>query len=574
MGTTAQKLTYLSGTKDRLKTTINYAGAGLTNETFREYPEKLYDKYLDILKDNGEALFNGLPKATGTGTSLSLNETANTRMKMSLAPSELEQETTTGKNLAQLTLSEEETAGGITYKPNEDGSITITGTRTSGTTKKAFSVYLEPSTRYYFNCFDRNTGEKYENSQLQGVVSDFIVTTNDNFRTTSSFVAGTYDLALKGSTNGASFNGTYFFSLAKENLTTYEPYTGGIASPNPDYPQDIHTISGDNEIKVGNLNILNPNEMNLITGKHSNVTRYMWQINVKANTTYYIQLKKLQENTSYFRIAFCHSGEENNLTNDNLLSGVNPVTETVKSFTTLAEEGYLYYLIDLSGTSNTNYYKNVFCLSTIDTPFVEHQEQTLPLTLGTLEYCKIGNYEDEFYLATESDTSLVAGKWYLKKNIGKVVFDGNETWYTQSNFDTTDYYCYSIRSPYDLLQPASQVTLGNGLCNNFTQVSWYSIYGSKKNEQGFSIRHDQKYTYFKTSQSTLDNFKTWLSSNNTTVYYLLATPTYTLLNDTLQEELNNIKKALSYQDQTNISQVNDDLPFVISASAIKEYEAE
>ena len=95
----SDKLTYLSGTKDRLKTTINYAGAGLTNETFRQYPEKLYDKYLDILKDNGEALFNGIPKATGTGTSITLNETANTRIKMNLAPSELEQATTTGKNL-------------------------------------------------------------------------------------------------------------------------------------------------------------------------------------------------------------------------------------------------------------------------------------------------------------------------------------------------------------------------------------------------------------------------------------------------------------------------------------------
>ena len=127
----SDKLTYLSGTKDRLKTTINYAGAGLTNETFRQYPEKLYDKYLDILKDNGEALFNGLPKATGTGTSLSLNGTANTRMKMNLAPSELEQTTTTGKNLLKTVLPSTTSQHGLTLTQNSDGTFTVNGTSSS-----------------------------------------------------------------------------------------------------------------------------------------------------------------------------------------------------------------------------------------------------------------------------------------------------------------------------------------------------------------------------------------------------------------------------------------------------------
>ena len=65
-------------------------------------------------------------------------------------------------------------------------------------------------------------------------------------------------------------------------------------------------------------------------------------------------------------------------------------------------------------------------------------------------------------------------------------------------------------------------------------------------------------------------FKEWLSTHNIEVYYVLATPTKTLLSDTLQQQLDNISYAMAYQDQTNISQVNEDRPFVISASTVKD----
>jgi hypothetical protein len=41
MGTTAEKLTYLDGTKTLLKDTINLTGANITNDTFRSYAQKL-----------------------------------------------------------------------------------------------------------------------------------------------------------------------------------------------------------------------------------------------------------------------------------------------------------------------------------------------------------------------------------------------------------------------------------------------------------------------------------------------------------------------------------------------------
>ena len=39
----------------------------------------------------------------------------------------------------------------------------------------------------------------------------------------------------------------------------------------------------------------------------------------------------------------------------------------------------------------------------------------------------------------------------------------------------------------------------------------------------------------------------------------------------LIDQLNLLEKAMSKDGQTNISQVNNDLPFIISASALKEW---
>ena len=70
---------------------------------------------------------------------------------------------------------------------------------------------------------------------------------------------------------------------------------------------------------------------------------------------------------------------------------------------------------------------------------------------------------------------------------------------------------------------------------------------------------------------TLEKLKTWLSTHNLIVYYQYATPYLSLIEDTtLIEQLDKIEEAMSKQGQTNISQENNDLPFKITASALKD----
>jgi hypothetical protein len=74
--------------------------------------------------------------------------------------------------------------------------------------------------------------------------------------------------------------------------------------------------------------------------------------------------------------------------------------------------------------------------------------------------------------------------------------------------------------------------------------------------------------------TTIPNFKTWLSTHNTSVYYPLATPTNTEITDTtLIGQLEALKTAMSYAEQTNISQINDDIPFILKITALASYNS-
>lgn len=67
MGTTSDKLTYLNTTKGKIKDVINMIGANITSDTtFRNYATKLYDGYVNVLKDKNTLLDN-MPKGTSTG---------------------------------------------------------------------------------------------------------------------------------------------------------------------------------------------------------------------------------------------------------------------------------------------------------------------------------------------------------------------------------------------------------------------------------------------------------------------------------------------------------------------------
>jgi len=497
MGTTSEKLTYLNETKRQIKETINFAGGTLTNETFRQYPEKLYDKYLDILKDDGAELFASLPKATGSGTSISLNNTANTRMDIGLAPTLLNTEDFTQVEYLQSTGVGEYIDTG--FKPN------------SNTTFELDFQFVSSNYEYDpMPIFGERDTDSGSNRKVAIWVNKNSKQVALNFGTYDSGFISNTDTSARHivSNNNATlyYDGTAIAYGSTQTFST-SPYTMYMFALHEEYLSYRNQITRIYSLKL-----------------YDNGTLVRYFIPCLRNSDnkpgmYDMVNSKFYTNQGNGEFVYGELATIENPKYPQVIHGIREANEIV-----------------ISNSDNT-------------------QSQTLPLHLDGMDltYCKIGNYSDEFYLATESDTTLQKGKWYLKQNISKLRLTGSE--YTWSYNSTYQYFQLSNTS---LIKGKSDI--GTAICTGFpdcrigntSRVLWLFDYNN----------------YFGGNTTT---FKTWLSTHNLVVYYIRNTPIYTLLNDTLQEELNNIKKALSYDTQTNISQVNNDLPFVISASAIRQY---
>lgn len=244
------KLTYLDGTKQALKTSINNLGGDITSETtFREYAQELQD------------IYNNIPKTTDTGTNLSLNTI---KGKMKITPKgDTSQDTTTGKNLFSLG-TDTYTKNGVTG--NYDRAIfTLNGT-TTASTNILNVINLQSIGTFSAGTYTFSTTILGGSLTLNGGACAIYIR-NANSTSSESIVAqGGYNASLNlGFTLTAStqlyvqiycnasnvvFN-NYKMGIQIENgtKTNFEQYTGGIASPNPTYPQDIEVVTGTQEVK-------------------------------------------------------------------------------------------------------------------------------------------------------------------------------------------------------------------------------------------------------------------------------------------------------------------------------------
>ena len=144
-----------------------------------------------------------------------------------------------------------------------------------------------------------------------------------------------------------------------------------------------------------------------------------------------------------------------------------------------------------------------------------NRSRKYPYGTTPIELCKIGNYQDYFYKDS--------GKWYLHKEIGKVVLNGSEdNW--QENAGT---------------RGAFQVTLSNVYYpNNSAKLSISGYFNSSNGAMVFqddntisTFSNNRIYIHYSNYQNNLAGFKTWLSTHNVVVYYVLATPVNTALED-------------------------------------------
>ena len=153
-----------------------------------------------------------------------------------------------------------------------------------------------------------------------------------------------------------------------------------------------------------------------------------------------------------------------------------------------------------------------------------------------------------------------AGKWLLHKEIGKVNLSSSRNW------------SYSAVTQGSLFRT-------NNTISNEKKDNTYAIFSNYyKGIAAAELANRQNYqTYLNSNNNILDiidnrytnvdDFKTWLSTHNTEVYYVLAISTTTEITDTeLLAQLTLLSNATTYDETTNIFS-NGDLPSILKVSA-------
>ena len=552
MGTIAQKLEYLNDTRLLLKENINKINNVLTdNSTFRSYPQELFNGYLDILNNGTDTLWNNLEKVSASGEEATLENVETAPIKMVLNGN-TSQETTTGKNLLGLT-NGTYSHNGITAVVN-DGTITITGTATANSFVnipliKDIVLSNEQVTASINNATtisDTATEFRVYESSYNYIPVQF-TTIDGKIITTKS---GTFVSAYVRTTSGVNYGSGLVIKPQLElgsTATSWEKYTGGQPSPSPDFPQQVKVVKGENVVSVQGKNLFDKSS-NIVLNKYigedgtisGNSPRNWYQedyIEVSNSTDYIISTTS----SNYVRVAFYDDSK-------NFISRI--VANGGIQISTTSSTKYLR----LSGYDNLN--DNIQLELGSATPYVPYSKTDYPINLGDIELCKINTYKDYFHKDS--------GKWYVHKEINKVVLDGSENWSERTNaINVKQFYVgNTIPAVKNITQYCNYFAKYNQSLYNYGGIGDFAI-----------LTNSRQFFGCVNSDLTLENFKTLLASNNLIVYYVLATPTETeITNSTLIEQLEAISNAKSVKDKTYITQTNDELPFILDVEAVKEYE--
>ena len=475
-----------------------------------------------------------------------------------------EQTTYSGKNLANP-----EPLGyadmGITATYNaQTGDITLSGTA-SGIYSIPFrkvDVSIPAGTytiKQYGNLSHGRMGINFRRADGTQI-TEYVVNTGTlvNTFTLSEPAAKIYLFTLYHSA-GQTVEGTVKFQMETgQTPTSFEPYVGGTASPNPDYPQEVQTVTGrqvvtitdgdsqsqEYEINLGK-NLLDEATMEsgsfnyLNGGLFANATFIRsQQVPCEPNTTYAFSSNSV---LGEFAVVYYASDKTTVVPGEGYLANYRSTT-----FTTPATARYMR--VKVGGSANPR---------TLDGDWDLQIEKGSTATtyapyFTPIELCKIGTYQDYIYKSGDD--------WYVHREIGKVVLDG-----------TTGYWNYIDVRTNTTRFGVNSSDLFSSYNAGTSFYSQYFVYGLAYNTDAVCARlYGGNILYMSVPKeigTTLGNISTpdtllyWVNQNKPVFYLPLATATDTQITDaTLITELEALNSATTYADVTWFKTESDDLP--------------
>lgn len=516
--------------------------------------------------------FTASASQNGNGTIFSLNNTMAATLKEVELYGDTEQQTYTGKNLFPYTLATLQSLNvggewtdnvyvwnGITYTINEDFTINVNGVTQEGAPSYLIlnnSLSLTTGTEYILNgCPSGGSSQLYSLRLYDG--GSYTSETGSGL----SFTYGTQNLLRINIFAGITVNNLVFkpmIRLATIAGGSYEPYVGGVPSPNPEYPQDVNVVTGRQQVKMEGKNLWDPTPYQAshfiaADGTEStNPSVDTWgNIYVPAGTSMAVSATPGTSTSTVIRLhAFTLNGAWKEQLATLTLSNGNYGSTT---FTTPNEP----ILLRWCGAKSLASYQLEYNTATAYEPY---QSQTYTVDLGSTELCKIGTYQDYIYKSGDD--------WYVHKATGKYTFTGSETIGKAGNTNNNSYYYASSQNPdygftdidrthmtsgsgSSAIIPIYAKYFGENSSNNIVSTNSIGIGFNLSGATGIDCRIG---VGLSSPINTADLLKTWLTNNTLSVYYPLATPTDTEITDvTLLSQLNALGSGKSYLDITDFS---------------------
>lgn len=537
------------------------------NSTDTQYPSA--KAVYDIVQNSpGAALDDIVPKQTATDSIININDALKYKAFDFKVDGAYKQTTSDGSNLLNIDYSTNPILGergDIQASLNDDYSFTVTGNKTDAEWSNLYfdlltDINIKAGTQYYVH----STTLVLLDSELQ-----YIKNMSGDFIADADYIVKRvyYTSNKQGDINEVihPYLGTVPYDESK-----YYKYTGGIASPNPDYPQDITTLSFDEIMKNGQ-NLFNYQDTKEINNAYS-VDEDGW-INISIDNTdgsksvyynYYTNNIHLKPNTNYN--VFLEVKEVNGNAGISVVSRWSPSqgqfsTGFEKKFTAL-QSGKIYNKIctTLSDFSQVEVSVRTFCsfkpgesgsitfrISVLEdtsiTPenfvYQPYQETNYQIDLQGNEMVSLPNgVKDELQIDKEGNVNLI-------KNVGKKILNGSEEWMPNTNYTTSS--MLAVQYLENSMLPNSKIMSDHFTYNAVTGIN--------------TIRAATQYVLIGldiTEFATVGDFKNWLQSNNTTVYYQLDEP------QTIN--LGKLEDLISTEQGSNTFAINSNIDTQISTT--------
>ena len=202
---------------------------------------------------------------------------------------------------------------------------------------------------------------------------------------------------------------------------------------------------------------------------------------------------------------------------------------------------------------NPDYPQNIDVVTGTQTVTISdgQNSEAYTLTLGIIELCKIGTYQDYIYKN--------GSEWYVHKECEKVQIDGSV-----GNYNSTFNWYYAGIASLNVPTPLNN---GNIISNYFTE-STASYMQTHTQDNGICAISGETHIIFRninyTSASTYQN---WLGATQPLFYYVLATATNTKITDeTLISQLEAIDEWMVRYGYTSV--VSGNLPIIVDRTAL------